>query len=588
MSWIHFNLGYYFCLALFFSVGWYIYRRCRQLDWRATLRGHWPGLLLAAWAGLSLQVLQEHQMRVFNDEPAHQITARMMHEHRQVALPQVGYYLEGQTDFSAKTLSYRMYFYAFLVSLAHDLTGFRVANAWVVNGLMGLAFFLLAYGIGNRFQGKYGGLFAVLLAAGLPLLDRSATSAGYDLTNMVALAGLFMVSMDYIERPGKFHLFGMITAALVAAYSRNESSLYLIYLFLVVGGVFLRSEKQFQISWFAALSPVFLIPAFVSSSLFRALQPASVYSEIGGHGFFQWERIPENFQQIAAWLFDFSPAEPSWPVLSLLGLLGLVALLTHLLVSWLGRKPLTPQTTLLACYALVASGVFVASVLAQFWNPLAGEAVRFLLPLHLLLLLAAIWWFKELKVSDALRRKILVGLGILVFWLGLPARMSPPMGNNAAFAQSAAWSVEWLAEHDDGETLYLSQLNTLFLLHDYAALDWDLGVSNIKKLMQLVREGYYDQVLGFVIERYDVSTGVWAPVEPTAALPETILTHDVEQRRYAYNTRARFFAIDGFIDEAGNIVRPEDLVNLRELDYDSIHQYFQVMQSIHPGYQWRP
>lgn len=588
MSWIHVHLGYYFCLALFLSAAWYIYRRFKNLPWRATTGRHWPGLLLALWAGLSLQVLQDHQMRVFNDEPAHQMTARTMHENRQAAIPQVGYYLEGQTDFSAETVSYRMYFYAFLVSLAHDLTGFRVANAWVVNGLLGMVFFLLVYRIGGRFQPRYGGIFAVLLAAGLPLLDWTATSAGYDLTNLVALTALFMISMDYVEQPNKFHLGGMITAALIAVYSRSESSLYLLYLCLVVAWVFLRADKPFRISWFAAISPLFLIPIFASWSIFSALQPASAYSELGEHGFFSWEAIPGNFQRVADWLFDFSPAEPSWPVLSFAGLLGLVSLVAHLAISRLRRQPIASHTITLMFYALVASGVFVASVLAQFWNPLAGEALRFLLPLHLLLLLGAVWWFEELKVSDSLRRKIIIGLGILVFWLGLPARMSPPMGNNAAFAQEAAWSVEWLDEHDDGKTLYLSQLNTLFLLHDYAALDWDRGISNVESLMQLVREGYYDRVVGFVIERYDVSAGRWAPVEPTRLLPESILTSDLEMQRHAYNTRARFFAIEGFVDEAGNVVRPEDLVHLKDRDYDSFHEYYQIMQSIHPGYRWRP
>jgi hypothetical protein len=112
--------------------------------------------------------------------------------------------------------------------------------------------------------------------------------------------------------------------------------------------------------------------------------------------------------------------------------------------------------------------------------------------------------------------------------------------------------------------------------------------SRIRDFMQLVREGYYDRVVGFVIERYDVNNDIWLPVEPTKRLGDHILTRELDQRRYAYNTRARFFEIGGFVDAEGNVTRPEDLEYLKNKEYSSLQEYFNVMQSIHPGYTWRP
>jgi hypothetical protein len=163
--------------------------------------------------------------------------------------------------------------------------------------------------------------------------------------------------------------------------------------------------------------------------------------------------------------------------------------------------------------------------------------------------------------------------------------MASPRGNDAAFAQHADRALEWLAENDFSENLYVTPLSSLFLLHDYATVDWRLAESNIGNLMQLVREGYYQQVVGFVIERYDAKSDSWAAVEPTKPFSDLIITRDIGLRRYAYNTRARFFEIQGYIDEQGATLRPQDLAYLKEQDYATADEYIQLMYSIHPKYR---
>jgi len=585
--WVHVHLGYYFCLTLFLCwlyFLWKAYRRSRCLE---SIRTHWRGLLLALIAGFSLQIYQEQQFRVFNDEPAHQMAAQSMHELRQVSIPEVGYHLEGKLDFGERSLSYRMYFYPFLVSLVHDLTGFRVENGLIVNAALGIGFFLLIYLIGIRFH-PGGGVFLILLAATLPLLDLSATSWGYDLTNLTTLAALFFASLEYVERPDRNRLNLLIATSLIASMCRNESVLLLAFSVLVIGYVVFRRRGVVPISRFSAISPFFLIPAFAAHSIFGIINPANLYSSWQDNGFFVFSAIPENFTRVSSWMFDFSTASPSSPVLSFFGLLGLIFLATQTALSFWRRVPIHPQTALVLIFSMVGFPVYVLVILGQFWNPLAGEAVRFLLPLHLMLLILAGWWLGNLNVKPAFLHFFLIILAAAVFLFGVPARSTMPRGNNAAFAQHAEWAIQWLDDNDDDATLYVSQLNTFFLLHGYPTIGSDRANQHIRQLMHLVREGYYDRVLGFFIERYDTENRRWAPVEPTSPLPDEVLISPVDERRFAYNMRARFFEISGFLDSEGNEVQPDDLTYLKGLEYESLLEYFNLMKFIHPGMRWRP
>lgn len=586
--WSHAHLGYYFCLGIFCISAWFLYRSVSREAILAYGRVHWRGLLLALGVGLSLQFFQDRQMRVYNDEPSHQMVAKSMHEWRQVSTPEVGYYLEGQTEYGQPSLSYRMYFYSFLGSLAHDLTGFRVLNGWAINAVLGILFFLLVHGIGTRLYKRSGGIFAVFLGAGLPLLDLSATGYGYDLANVTALAALFLGSFAYVERPDSDRLGLMIALALIAAMSRNESALFLLFPVAIFCGVSFTRSEWAPLGWFAPISPLFLLPVLAAREVFRAADPAAQYVSMGEGSFFQLSAIPENIVRIGLWLFEWSPIHASFPLLSLFGVLGLVGLLTTVLLKLIRRSPLPVHTCLVLGFVAVGLATSLLTIFGQFWNPLAGEAIRFLLPLHLLFLILAAWWLSGLSTAHRIAPGLLIVVGAIVFLFGLSSRIAESRGNNAAFAQHAAWSLEWLEENDERKTLYVTPLNSLFLLHDYATVSWLIADARIRDLMQLVREGYYDRVVGFVIERYDVANDVWAPVEPTKHLGDHILTRELEQRRYAYNTRARFFELEGFIDAKGNVSRPEDLEYLKERNYSSFREYFEHMQSIHPGYTWHP
>lgn len=580
---IHVHLGYYCCLFLFLSLifsGWRMIRSESVLQWGEE---RWKGLLLVLFLSVFVHFFQPHIMRVFNDEPAHQMTAKIFHEERENSVPEVGYYLKGDVEYGERSLNYRMYFYPFLVSVLHDLTGFRPSNGLIVNGFLGLLLFLSVYLGGNRIYSKGGGVLAVLLLAGLPLLDTSVTGYGYDVANLLFLSLLFLALSLYSERRSEDCLNWLLLLALTLAYSRNESVLYLIPVGVLFIVIFLCDPRA-NITRFACLSPLFLLPVFAARRIFQAVMVdlQEVFPHLNSGTFFSLDFIPANFSRVGVWLLDFSTATLSSPLLTLLGVFGSVALVSGIVGKVFGRKSVGRIDAVLLLFITSVFGAFVFVTLALFWNPTAGEAVRFLLPLHLAFVYVGVWAISQTKKPEYIMPRCIAVVCVAIFFSAIPTKMRTVGAENTVFANYAQWALDWLEENDNDNTLYLSQLHTLFLLHDYPSMDLTRASNHTRAVIQLEVEHYYSRILVFVVERHDPESGTWAPSRPALPLSDSYVTEVIAEVRWSYNQRARFLEVKGFRGEDGSIVATED-IEILKYDFENFEDYWLNMRTLHPG-----
>lgn len=583
---IHAYAGYYFCVAVFAVLIWTSVQVFRGVESSGFFRQRWKGLIFVILAAVFVHLHKPHMMRVFNDEPAHQMVAKQFHEARSNSVPEVGYHLQGGLAYGERSLNYRMYFYPFVVSLVHDLTGFRVGNGLWVNAAFGLLLFLSVYLGGNKIYPRAGGLLAVLLVAGLPLIDESVTSYGYDTANLFFVSLFFLALSLYAERSDDARLNWLVATGLALAYSRNESLLYFLAAAAVVAYAFFR-KRDAQLTWFAALSPVLLLPVLAARSIFRAVHVdlSVMFPHLESDQFFSFGNIPVNFARVGDWLFELSTSTPSYPLLSLLGVIGLVALISSLLGDLVRKKSCQAQDGALVLFFVVVLGSFFFVTLALFWNPVAGEAARFLLPLHLAFAYAAVWLSTRSARPQVLASRLVIIASLGVFLMAVPTKMRLAGGANTVFARYADWSLDWLEANDDQTTLYLSQLHTLFLLYEYPSMDLTRANQNFAKVAQLQAEDYYGRIVVFVIEKFDSQTGRWMPPSPARPLSERFVTQPLAERRWAYNQRARFLELTGYRKNDGEVVAIEDLPSLR-LQYPSYDAYRTAMLRLHPGYPW--
>ncbi len=85
----------------------------------------------------------------------------------------------------------------FLVSVLHDLTGYRPENVFVLNTALTFILLGLTYAVARRLAGRGAGIVAVLLLTGLPLLAQNATGGGFELLNAVLILGTLLLEHQF-------------------------------------------------------------------------------------------------------------------------------------------------------------------------------------------------------------------------------------------------------------------------------------------------------------------------------------------------------------------------------------------------------
>ncbi|MGA2052992.1 MAG: hypothetical protein ABSH19_06755, partial [Opitutales bacterium] len=252
--------GYYLEAATFGLFAWFAVREMSRAwhGWGG-LRAHRWGVATILAAAIFLQVHEPHAYKVLDDEYEIGAVSQNLHFQRQAAMPEEMHALDGVPTLMGGIVDKRPIAYSFLVATVHDLTGYRPANAWMVNGVLAAVLLALVYATGVAWGGVRTGLVGVLLLAGLPLLAQNATGAGFDLLNMVMLAAVFLAAVHYLNGREARGLELLVFATVVLAGVRYESLLYLLALPVLVGLRWWRDDGAARLSWWVAGAPLLLV-----------------------------------------------------------------------------------------------------------------------------------------------------------------------------------------------------------------------------------------------------------------------------------------------------------------------------------------
>jgi|GEM_PF-2358993 hypothetical protein len=182
-------------------------------------------VILGAW--LVMQLGEEKNFKILEDEPVLINTSRMMHFHREVYVVSNAKQVDG-VYFTEGYVDKRPNFFPFLVCTLHDLTGYRVENAFYLNSFLTLAMFVLAWVVASKIAGQAAGLVSVGLLASIPLIWHQSSGAGFEILNLVMILLTIKVAMDYLERPTSRMLSALWLTAIMLSQVRYESALFLI------------------------------------------------------------------------------------------------------------------------------------------------------------------------------------------------------------------------------------------------------------------------------------------------------------------------------------------------------------------------
>ncbi len=526
---------------------------------------HWPGLLAAMLIAGFWQVHEPHDFKILFDEHVLGGIARLMHYERQGAYAGYAHYINGHLSTFGMGVDKRPLMYPFLVSILHDLTGFRPENSFVANGLISFVLLLFIYGLGVVIGGWRIGCLGQMLLAGLPLIAQNATSGGFDLLNVTAITGFVLAAWNYWRQTGTGGLDLCVYSGLVLANCRYESLLFLGVVMILAVLKWIR-ERRTSLTLAAALSPPLALPPLLLNLIFMGGGGGS-YFQTKQENFLNVSHLGDNIFHAGYFLFL-----PDWHLNSsiLLSVAGFASLLLTLM--WILRRLFifaresSVEVPFLFCVLGVLAVTFIT--LLSFWGFWDDPPVqRLSLPLYI-----AFAWCVMYAAARSLRGRTLPGwvigaAAICAVVTAAPVSSEAYTTNELSTYITYRWARDYVLKHADPSVLIVSRASVMFTLYGLPNIHLGIANHNPYKVFNVVQLGLYREV--WVVQEYTLNGKLNAWVEwPAARLDQRILLKTIAEDVSNVGVHVRISKIVGY-----DATRPAGVRRLAaELDASTTEQ----------------
>ncbi len=548
--------------ALFARALWSTYRE-ELLRWR------WQHidrvtLGIIAVCGVILLVHETFGFKIVMDEIMLLGTSMAMHLDKTVLTPVRGNDIQGSFTILDGMMDKRPLFFPFLLSLLHDLTGYRPANAFILNGILTFILLGLVYTIGRRLAGRPAGWLGVVLLAGLPLLAQNATGGGFELLNLVMIAATLVLAERWIDRRDGPALTAFCFSALLLAQVRYESVIYLLPVALVVLWIWFE-EKRFILTWPVVLAPLLMVHYPLQHRIF-ALRGSSwqMESKPGYDVPFSVKYIADNLSHAYYFFSVKASDQPNSLVLSILGWLAIPFF--ALLMLKILRQP-SRSTPMLAATAFFSIGFALQFLLMMcyFWGNFEDPIIRRLsLPTHLFLVVGV------LAVLTQFTRPVVVRTLLGLATLGLLARSIPSMAAHAYSQEylpgrETAWRRQFIADQPRRDYLMIDNDSILWIAHEVSATPVFQAKQHRDSLVYHLRNHTFSGVYVFQRLNVDPDTGKMTLRDGDDLGPDYIL-EPVREERLQLLTLDRISRVVEIRDGAASLTAPTPEPVLTEAD----------------------
>jgi hypothetical protein len=526
--------GYYYILGVFSLFCLYALRLARSRG--EVLRG-WirrPGAAgVAIAAGTLFAVWSDSfKHKILYDEFVIQGTAYEMHVTKQVSTILRAYDLGG-TWLSIDTyLDKRPYFFPFLVSLLHDVTGYRIANMFALNVACAAALLALLYWFAREVAGRGPALLAVALMATMPLFGQNATGAAMDLHNLAMLAMVACVGVLYLRAPSDDRLSLLVLGMVLLAESRYESVIFLLPTTAVVVLGWLRAGRVI-LPWPAVIAPLLLVPWIWHHRVLEA-EPVFWQLKAGQTSAFGLENVLGNLRGDVAFLFNTGPHMANSWVLSFCGVAGLGWLVVRAWVWARSRpRPALPAAVVVGlAFGAGVAGHFI--VLLSYWWAKFDDlmASRFSLPMCLAFAVLAAVLAKGLSALRLPALRIAwAGLGIWLATAGMSAINQRLYTDENLGMQELDWERAVLTSRP-GPVLVISNKSTIpFILWHIECILNNIAMNKGADIRYHMGQGTFKEVIVSQAIRPTSAEGEMG-VDPEDVMPSSFHLERIAEKRF--------------------------------------------------------
>jgi hypothetical protein len=434
---------------------WSLYKVFRESEFsvKATFRSNLPELFVFLIV-CGLFISHGHWGFItVSDEPLLVSTSQNLHLNRTPLFIWRAHNFEGTFTVLDAFLDKRPIAFPVLLSLVHDVFGFRHENAFFLNVIMGISGIFMMGLIGRMVAGRIGFFVGVLLMGTLPVYHFYSRGGGFDVFNIVLIELVILLALHWYRSGSKSTFVAFLFAGVILCLSRYEAPIYAASIGLIILYKWIR-DKQITLPWIAFAIPFFLalIPlqqkVFELNDAFWELDSIEGADSIFGLRYFSY-----NLGRALIFFFDSSEQFPNSPFISGLGLLCLVLLLAKLIPSIARPKEWSDEAVIFSAFALSLGGHFVLMML-YFYGQFDGMQLhRFSLPTYVLLILSVIGVVRMLKV-----RSVHWGIVAIVviggFFYSIPTMAKSFYYNKNIHSQKQVW-VEEFIESRKGENYFI-------------------------------------------------------------------------------------------------------------------------------------
>ena len=441
---------------------------------RASVRGH-CGLCIAALLGALISITHDtYGYKVLSDEYVVCSQAKSLYFQGTSDYPLATFRQYGEVKPLDSLVDKRPPAFSVLLALLHDLSGYRVANVFVLNTLLCVVlFWLLLYAVRRTAPEEFAPsqqiAWLLSLVFSLPLLGYVATGAGIDLYNLCLLAASALLAWRVLQQATASSCLLWLLVSFLLFNARYESVLYT----LSVGAILLlKAQRMGRVPAFAGvcLLPLGLVFFLLRHKVFAALPEISWQVDAGASAF-SWSYFSTNIGHAIGYLYAIDRQSSGSAVLAYFGSVALLVLLVRgARQLCAGRKP-SDQDVVLIAYGAVVCLNFVLLMCYHWGRVDELEVSRLALPLFLLF---GACIFRVLQVLYGGGRwraaHCLLAVAVAsVLLVALPRVSADLRLKHNYYAQIDAWALRHIEAQADPAALVVSARTLFWDLHQIAA-----------------------------------------------------------------------------------------------------------------------
>ena len=531
----------------------------------------WIFVVSAAVVGI-LFLIQDTWFKITMDEFVLASTSMQMHLEKEVFTASRAYEVNGVFYLLGGYLDKRPYFFAFIVSIVHDLFGYRANNVFYVNAVVSFLLLVSMFFVGKSFGGKRWGWVAFLLIASFPLFGVNVTGGGFELFNLLMILLTCYLGKWWLDKPSDTSLVAFTFSGILLAQCRYESILFVFPVgLLILYGWW--TSKKIRLPWPMFLTPLCLMPYVFQN---RILNESMVLWQLEEHQLtpFGMQYLKQNLQSAWGFFGQMGWDQSNSPLLLALVVISLVLwVLYRVHYSAFYPREKTAWRIISIIFGITIVLNFLM-LMFYYWGQLDDPvATRLGLPLHLAAIVFIVFVLSRKPWDQSLGNLCLVVSFVFAWFFAVPNISQANFIRGVYDARQIRWVKEFI-EDRPGPLLVLYNHNLATLVDGIASVPVDHGIDRLPELnLHFVNKSFSEVLLVQQHGKPDTNDAKSSTLPDQEDLEahfdlEVLANHDLGPGFYA-----RIYRVTGIrMNEAEQATYQEYLTSFAEAEQESANE----------------